>query len=51
MTGTAATFHQLVTDLRTIGVHVGRDLLVHASLRQIGPVEGGAAPISTQLGP
>jgi aminoglycoside 3-N-acetyltransferase len=35
----------LVTDLRTLGVRYGQDLLVHSSLRRIGPVAGGAETV------
>ena len=40
--GTAATVSDLVRDLRTLGVRPGEALMIHASLRAIGPVEGGA---------
>lgn len=49
MTRAPTTFHQLVTDLRAIGVQAGRDLLVHASLRRVGPVEGGAVTVLDAL--
>jgi aminoglycoside 3-N-acetyltransferase len=35
-------FSGLVADLRTLGVRLGQDVLVHSSLRSIGPVDGGA---------
>jgi aminoglycoside N3'-acetyltransferase len=45
----------LVADLRALGVRPGDRLMVHASLRRIGPVVGGAAgvveAIDTALGP
>jgi aminoglycoside N3'-acetyltransferase len=37
-----ASVHDLVTDLRRLGVREGDTLMVHASLRKIGPVERGA---------
>jgi aminoglycoside 3-N-acetyltransferase len=49
MTGHPATFNELVTDLRAIGVRPGRDLLVHSSLRRVGPVEGGAVTVVEAL--
>lgn len=36
------TIATLTSDLRALGVHPGDTLMVHASLRRIGPVEGGA---------
>lgn len=36
---------QLVADLRALGVRRGEDLLIHSSLRLIGPVEGGPATL------
>jgi aminoglycoside 3-N-acetyltransferase len=33
---------QLVEDLRNIGLYEGASVLVHSSLRAIGPIEGGA---------
>jgi aminoglycoside 3-N-acetyltransferase len=36
---------QLVADLRNLGLRGGQDLLIHCSLRRIGPVEGGAATL------
>jgi aminoglycoside 3-N-acetyltransferase len=36
---------QLVSDLRSLGLAPGQDLLVHASLRRLGPVAGGAATL------
>ena len=45
----------LVADLHALGVRPGDRLMVHASLRRIGPVEGGAAgvveAIDRTLGP
>jgi aminoglycoside 3-N-acetyltransferase len=49
------TTEQLVTDLRRLGVGAGDLLMVHASLRAIGPVEGRAAGVvaalETSVGP
>jgi len=39
----------LVRDLRSLGVILGQTLLVHASLRQIGWVEGGADEVVAAL--
>lgn len=45
----------LVADLRALGVEPGDALMIHASLRRIGPVEGGAAGVlealDTAVGP
>lgn len=40
---------ELVGDLRELGVETGDVLMVHASLRAIGPVEGGAVGIISAL--
>jgi len=40
---------QLVADLRRLGVVPGDLLMVHASLRAIGPVDGGAAGVVAAL--
>jgi aminoglycoside 3-N-acetyltransferase len=40
-----ADFGRLVADLRSLGVQPGQDLLVHCSMRRIGPVDGGAATL------
>ena len=45
----AITRDQLVADLRAIGVQPGQKLLVHASLRRIGWVEGGAPAVVAAL--
>jgi aminoglycoside 3-N-acetyltransferase len=45
----AITRDQLVADLRAIGVQPGQTLLVHASLRRIGWVEGGAPAVVAAL--
>jgi aminoglycoside 3-N-acetyltransferase len=39
----------LVTDLRVLGIRHGQDLLVHSSLRHIGPVTGGAETVLAAL--
>jgi len=36
---------QFAADLRALGVRPGQDLLVHCSLRSIGPVIGGPATL------
>jgi aminoglycoside 3-N-acetyltransferase len=43
------TRDQIVSDLLTLGVEQGRPLLVHASLRSIGWVDGGAAAVVAAL--
>jgi aminoglycoside N3'-acetyltransferase len=40
---------KLVADLRNVGVRPGQDLLVHSSLRRIGPVAAGAATVLRAL--
>jgi aminoglycoside N3'-acetyltransferase len=40
---------QLAADLRRLGVRAGDALMVHASLRAIGPVEGGAEGVLAAL--
>ncbi len=39
----------LAADLRRLGLRRGQDLLIHCSLRQIGPLEGGAATLLDAL--
>ena len=39
------TIDQLTVDLRRLGVERGDVVMVHASLRRIGPVDGGAAGV------
>jgi len=41
----AVGIDRLVTDLRSLGLRRGQDLLIHSSLRQVGPVDGGAATL------
>jgi aminoglycoside 3-N-acetyltransferase len=40
---------QLAEDLRSLGLRRGQDLLIHCSLRRIGPVVGGAATLLAAL--
>ena len=44
-----ATVADLVHDLLSLGVRPGETLMVHASLRAIGPVEGGATGVLDAL--
>jgi aminoglycoside 3-N-acetyltransferase len=44
-----ATVEALTAELRAIGVQPGQDLLVHCSLRSIGPVAGGAPSLAVAL--
>lgn len=43
------TRERIVSDLRALGVAAGHTLLVHASLRSIGRVDGGAPTVVTAL--
>lgn len=43
--GRVLTVAELVADLEALGVAPGDRLMVHASLRRIGPVEGGAGGV------
>lgn len=45
----AMTRERLVADLRDLGVRPGRPVLVHASLRRIGWVDGGAPAVVAAL--
>ncbi len=45
----ARAHDDLVAELRVLGVRPGQDLLVHSSLRCIGPVAGGAATLLRAL--
>jgi aminoglycoside 3-N-acetyltransferase len=47
--GGAHTHRSLVRDLEALGVAVGRVLLVHASMRALGPIEGGASTLAAAL--
>ena len=40
---------RLVEDLRSLGLRRGQDLLIHSSLRQVGPIHGGAASLLTAI--
>jgi aminoglycoside 3-N-acetyltransferase len=40
---------ELAADLRALGVRPGQDLLVHCSMRRVGPVPGGAATLLRAL--
>lgn len=46
---TARSAASLTDDLRRLGVRVGDTLMVHASLRAIGPVDGGALGVIAAL--
>jgi len=41
----SAVREQLAADLRSLGLRPGQDLLIHCSLRRVGPVDGGAATL------
>jgi aminoglycoside 3-N-acetyltransferase len=43
--GTPISREQLTADLRSLGLRRGQDLLIHCSLRRVGPVDGGAATV------
>lgn len=47
--GAPVSREQLTADLRCLGLQRGQDLLIHCSLRRIGPVEGGAAALLDAL--
>ncbi len=47
--GQPRSVEQLASELRDLGVHAGDVLMVHASLRKLGPVEGGAAGVVAGL--
>ena len=44
-----ADFDSLVTEFRALGIKPGMDLLVHSSLRRVGPVAGGAETVIDAL--
>ncbi|WP_439519760.1 aminoglycoside 3-N-acetyltransferase [Hydrogenophaga sp.] len=43
------TRHQLVEQLHALGVGPGHTVMVHASLKALGPVQGGAAEVARAL--
>jgi aminoglycoside 3-N-acetyltransferase len=45
----AQTRQSLAEDLRALGIRAGQVLLVHASLRKLGPVAGGAGEVVAAL--
>src|ERR1044071_9427391 len=45
MVGLTVTEASLVDQLVALGLPVGRPVLVHASMRRVGPVDGGAATL------
>ena len=47
--GAPVSREQLAAELRSLGLRPGQDLLIHCSLRRIGPVEGGAATLLDAL--
>lgn len=49
MAGTALTRARLVADLRRLGVAEGDLVMVHASLKAVGPVHGGPAELAAAL--
>lgn len=53
--GSARAARDLTADLLKLGVRPGQDLLVHCSMRRVGPVPGGAATLlralRTAIGP
>lgn len=46
---TSRTADSLVDDLHRLGVHAGGVVMVHASLRRIGPVDGGPSAVIRAL--
>jgi len=48
-TAAPASMEDLVADLRRLGVRPGDALMIHASLRRIGPVAGGAGGVLDAL--
>jgi aminoglycoside N3'-acetyltransferase len=49
MNAVSGAVQALTDDLVTLGVRSGRDLLVHCSMRRVGPVPGGAATVLCAL--
>jgi len=47
--GALISREQLAEDLRSLGLRRGADLLVHCSLRRIGPIDGGAETLLDAL--
>jgi aminoglycoside 3-N-acetyltransferase len=49
LSATPISLEQLTADLRRLGLRRGQDLLIHSSLRQIGPLKSGATTLLEAL--